>query len=658
MHRVARPRLLGAVALGLGMAATLLRPAATAFAATTNYAANCPVNLRGTANTSGALLATISTDTVVTATGTVAGGSWSATCVTAVSGSSWYTITAVSGHSVSSLYGVGVVYAATGLFRVAPPPSTYVEGIDVSGWQGTIDFNQVKAAGKRFVIAKATEGNGFTDKKYLLNKAGAMAAGLAFTGYDFARPDLDGTTAGAVAEADWFVSQLGLVKGMLPPTLDLETHGTLGVTALQNWVGAWLDEVYAKTGFRPMIYVSPSFWSNYLGNTRKFADAGYTILWIAHWFVANPTVPASNWGGHGWTFWQYDDCGHVAGITTGCVDLDRFHFTDFTPYTFGADFAVSADPTSATAKQGAAASYPVSIARTFFTMPVSLSVTGLPPGATATFDTPSTTGTGATLSITTSASGTVTPVGTYPITITGAGNGLTHNTPATLVVTDGTPPAVAHPRSQLTTGLTLGSSTTPVRTLWFASDPSGVSRYWLDRSQNGGSWTQVGLPTATSTTIVQSLTFGATYRYFVKASDPGDEVSAWFPGTTFKPLLTQQTSSAVTWGGSWVTNSSSAVSGGSLRYSTAKGASASYRFNGSSISWVGYLGPTRGSAAVYIDGVLKATIDEYSPSYSARAIVYAATWSVNATHTIKIVNLGTAGHSRVDVDAFVRLVLQ
>src|SRR5450756_493362 len=87
-----------------------------------------------------------------------------------------------------------------------------------------------------------------------------------------------------------------------------------------------------------MIYTNPSFWQTYMGDTTMFADQGYTLLWIAHWFVSSPTAPANNWGGHGWTFWQYDDCGTVAGISSGCVDLDRYNGTDFTPVTFGTRF--------------------------------------------------------------------------------------------------------------------------------------------------------------------------------------------------------------------------------------------------------------------------------------------------------------------------------
>jgi len=114
-----------------------------------------------------------------------------------------------------------------------------------------------------------------------------------------------------------------------------------------------------------------------------FADQGYKILWVAHWFIGSPTVPGNNWGGKGWTFWQYDDCGSVPGITTGCVDLDRYHNTDFTSITYGADFHVAAGTDSSTVKQGHGASVGVALNRTWFTLPIGMTVTGLPAGARA-----------------------------------------------------------------------------------------------------------------------------------------------------------------------------------------------------------------------------------------------------------------------------------
>lgn len=311
------------------LALTILPLAAGVADASAAVASNCGVNLRSRPTTTASIKKVISADTVVTASASLTGGWYAADCPGYVSGSAWYKITAINGRSVSSLLGVSAVYAATRLFRIAS--SGYTEGIDVSSWQGSIDFAKVRAAGKRFVIAKATEGNSWTDSTYAHNKAYAMANGLKFTGYHFARPS---TKAGdAASEADHFVSVLGLKRGMLIPALDLEVSGGLGTSALQTWVKTFLTRVYGRTGVRAMIYTNASFWSTYMGNTSWFSANGYPVLWIAHWGTTTPSVPGTNWAGRGWHLWQYSDCGKVSGIS-GCVDLDRLKGSDFSGVTW------------------------------------------------------------------------------------------------------------------------------------------------------------------------------------------------------------------------------------------------------------------------------------------------------------------------------------
>jgi GH25 family lysozyme M1 (1,4-beta-N-acetylmuramidase) len=301
------------------------KPTPTATPATTDYLSNCGVRLRTSTSTSAGTQAIIDADTLVTAASKVTGGAWSADCVNSVSGTAWYRITAVNGKSVSSLYGVSAVYAATGLFRtVSSTSSGFKEGIDVSHWQGTIDWVKVAASGRTFAFAKATEGTSFLDDHYAKNKAGAMGQGMLFGAYHFARPGSNDP----VAEANWFVDNIGLQQGMMVPALDLEVTGGLGPTALTTWTKAWLAQVASRTGVKPLIYTSPSFWRTNLNDSRWFADNGYSILWVAHWKVASPSVPGSNWGGHSWTFWQYSSDGTVPGIS-GRVDLDRYHFSTF-----------------------------------------------------------------------------------------------------------------------------------------------------------------------------------------------------------------------------------------------------------------------------------------------------------------------------------------
>jgi GH25 family lysozyme M1 (1,4-beta-N-acetylmuramidase) len=642
---------------GLVFAITPVGAGAVA-AADSLYVANCTSNLRASASTSGTLVDSIAQGTTVTVTGSVAGGSWSATCSGVnVAGSTWYVITAVGGKTTSTLYGKSQVYAATGLFSLAPPPpppGSYLEGIDVSHWQGAIDWSGVAYAGKRFAIMKATEGQTYLDAKYAWNHAYARAYGLRVGAYHFANPSTSANDA--VLEADWFVQNMNIQPGDLNPALDLETSGGLSVAALQAWVGAWLNEVYAKVGMRPMIYTSPAFWRTYMGDATWYADHGYTVLWVAHWFVTSPSVPASNWGGHGWTFWQYTDCGTVLGIG-GCVDLDRYNGTDLTKVTYDPDFMISTSPVKVSVKQGASTAFAINIARQYFTLPVTLSVTGLPSGATGALDAATITTSSTTYRITTSNTGTITPTGTYPLTITATGNGLTRTATATLVVTDGIVPTMTAPLTRLFAPTSFGSGSTPGRTGWGGSDSSGISRYALQYQVNGGAWNTPSLSSPTVTSYAQQLAFNAIYRFRVRATDGAGNTSGWAYGPAFKTSFTQQNSSSVHYGYGWSTLLTSAASGGSLATTKTAGSWATFTFTGSGISWVAYKGPNRGSAQVWIDGVLAATVSMYSTTYKAKQIVFAKAWGVNGTHTIEVVNLATAGHPRIDIDGFTRLVL-
>jgi GH25 family lysozyme M1 (1,4-beta-N-acetylmuramidase) len=313
--------------------------AATAlFTKTTLYkkiAACDGVSLRVSASTSATRKASLAEGNSVQVVARVTGGSWTTECDGKNdSGNTWFRIAYVSGKSVTSRYGVTYVYAATSLFTTttsSPTPesssSNLTEGIDVSHWQGTIDWAKVRAAGKKFAFIKASEHTSFVDDKYQTNRTKAKAAGVLVGAYHFARPDL-GTTD-AYAEADHFIETADWVSGELRPVLDLEDTGGLSSSALQTWVKAFVQRIYDRTGVRAIIYVSPSFWSTKMGNSTWFAQNGYDVLWIAHWTTASsPSVPAENWGGKGWTFWQYTSDGSVPGIS-GRVDLDRYKGTDF-----------------------------------------------------------------------------------------------------------------------------------------------------------------------------------------------------------------------------------------------------------------------------------------------------------------------------------------
>ncbi len=218
---------------------------------------------------------------------------------------------------------------------LAPLAHAAAKGIDVSHYQGSIDWLSVEGAGYSFAIANASEGTTITDATYPLNRLGANGVGLHVGAYHFARPAGStnvALTSSAIAQADHFLSAAQPKRGDLLPVLDMEQTGGLSSGPLTAWTQAWLGEIVARLGVKPMIYASPNFWKTSLGDTPVFATAGHR-LWIAHWTkAARPLVPGANWGGLGWTFWQWTDCAHVPGIS-GCVDGDRLNGTNFAPAT-------------------------------------------------------------------------------------------------------------------------------------------------------------------------------------------------------------------------------------------------------------------------------------------------------------------------------------
>jgi GH25 family lysozyme M1 (1,4-beta-N-acetylmuramidase) len=231
---------------------------------------------------------------------------------------------------LAAFLAVVALAASPGRGLAAAHAQAQAKGIDVSTWNGVIDWIRVASNGYKFVFGKATEGITLTDPTYSVNRAGTEGFGLRFGAYHFARPA--GTsdalrTANAIAQADHFVDVAEPKPGELPPVLDLEKNGGLNPTNLQYWTRAWMDEVYARTGLHASVYVSPDFWTKSVANTTDFASAG-NRLWIAHWTTkAAPLVPAQNWGGLGWTWWQWTDCSAVPGFAH-CSDGDRMNGPD------------------------------------------------------------------------------------------------------------------------------------------------------------------------------------------------------------------------------------------------------------------------------------------------------------------------------------------
>jgi GH25 family lysozyme M1 (1,4-beta-N-acetylmuramidase) len=202
---------------------------------------------------------------------------------------------------------------------IMSPDATYPAGIDVSHYQGSINWSSVKAAGIQFAYIKATESTTYTDPNFSANYLGAYNAKVIRGAYHFAHPDL---SSGA-AQATYFASHGGAWSAdnlTLPGMLDLE-GGCYGKTtaAMQSWILDFYTTYKAKTSRDVVIYTSPSWWNTCTGGWSGMSAK--SPLNVAHWTTAaSPTIPS---GFPYWTFWQYSDSGSVSGVS-GAVDRDRF----------------------------------------------------------------------------------------------------------------------------------------------------------------------------------------------------------------------------------------------------------------------------------------------------------------------------------------------
>jgi hypothetical protein len=213
-------------------------------------------------------------------------------------------------------------------------------------------------------------------------------------------------------------------------------------------------------------------------------------------------------------------------------------------------------------------------------------------------------------------------------------------------------PSIGAAILQFATGDAVAGSTLSGRVSWSGGDNAGgIGLRWISvyRSVNGAAFSLLVQASGSSTAV--NLASGKTYRFKVIGEDYDGNTSAAVLTSTYPIKLTQQTT-GVTYSGSWSTTSSASYAGGSTRYATKKGASASFKAKARLYTFVSTMGPKRGKARIYVNGVLKATVDLYSASTRYKVQVWSYRATTLATRTVKVVLLGTSGRPRVDVDAF------
>jgi GH25 family lysozyme M1 (1,4-beta-N-acetylmuramidase) len=194
---------------------------------------------------------------------------------------------------------------------LAAPGSVY--GIDVSHWQGTINWPQVLSQGVGFAFIKATEGTSYVDPQFARNWQQSINNYILRGAYHFGRPGYN-----AVTQARHFVNTFTPAAWDLFGVLDFEVSDGQTPAQCWSWVQAFVAEYRRLVGSPPMIYCSPGLWSSLLGNPTNNLGCP---LWVAHWGVSTPSLPRA-WSR--WAFWQWTSTGRVAGIT-GNVDYDYFN---------------------------------------------------------------------------------------------------------------------------------------------------------------------------------------------------------------------------------------------------------------------------------------------------------------------------------------------
>jgi hypothetical protein len=196
----------------------------------------------------------------------------------------------------------------------------------------------------------------------------------------------------------------------------------------------------------------------------------------------------------------------------------------------------------------------------------------------------------------------------------------------------------------------------PLRLTWTAgSDPagpgSGVAGYVVQQSVNGGAFATVANTTGPGTTLDLMLSnTSKTYRYRVATRDNGGNLSTFATGPSFKAISYNESSTVIAYTGTWVLSDTPTYIGGKAKYSTRAGSTATASILGNRVGFLSRTGPTSGSARIYIDGVLKATVNLYAPTTGIRKLVFTYSWSSIGNHKMKIVVVGTAGHPRVTLD--------
>lgn len=201
-------------------------------------------------------------------------------------------------------------------FGKRSPRKLAVHGVDVSRWQGQIDWAKLRTQGANFAYIKATDGGDHLDPMFRKNWQRAQAAGLKRGAYHFfywCR------TAGE--QADWFIRNVPREADALPPVIDVEWNGESSckrrpsAARVREKMQVFMDKLERHYGQRPIIYTAPDFYRDNLQGA--FPNHPF-------WLRSVAAHPSKVYPGRKWLFWQYSGSGLSHGVD-GRIDLNVFH---------------------------------------------------------------------------------------------------------------------------------------------------------------------------------------------------------------------------------------------------------------------------------------------------------------------------------------------
>lgn len=235
-------------------------------------------------------------------------------------------------------------------------------------------------------------------------------------------------------------------------------------------------------------------------------------------------------------------------------------------------------------------------------------------------------------------------------------NGLADRTPSVRPwILDWTGPTATAPTRTTPAGRSLLSQgRVSIHLAWSAADTeSAVASYDVEVQTDGRTyWERIA--SGTSATGIDAWFYpNHAYRVRVRGTNAAGITGEWTAGSAWKQLAYQEWSSAVKYTGPWARVRSVGYLNEVANASSTAGAKATFTYTGTSISLISRLGPTRGRAAIYVDGVYVQTIDLYDKAYKNQRVVWSKTWSTRAKHTVTVKVMGTSGRPRVEIDGFV-----